>query len=327
MNLRKILELPASNNTYFIQKYIMDFLGSHHIDTQMDDLGNIYVIKGKARFYPCLTAHMDTVHSFKEPEIIETIKDSSKVYTSLEGIGGDDKVGVFICLYLLKKLDNLKVVFFVGEESGGVGSNGVDEKFFNDVGYVLQVDRHGNSDYVNDYMWEPSTTKEFDDRIAKILDKYGYKESSGMFTDVFNLKENEAISVCGCNFSCGYYLPHTNNEYVVERDVYNTISLLKDIIKALGYKLYEHEFKYSGYGYYNKRNHGNEYDNYDDALTAAEKKYEEKEYGSYNTASDVIGTCEECGLYGIPIIVYHDKDYCNDCIKLFDVSMYERENK
>ncbi|GAH31782.1 unnamed protein product, partial [marine sediment metagenome] len=242
------LSVPASGDCiYFMQKYIMDFLSSCGVYGQMDELGNIYIVKGKAKYYPCLTAHMDTVHRYATPQVVESFdeKCNSKVFTAEEGIGGDDKVGIFVCLSLLKQLDTVKIVFFNGEESGGTGSDGAIDSFFEDIGYMLAIDRNGNSDYVNNYLGEPSTTKKFDDKIKHILDWFGYKETTGMFTDVFNLKENEKIDVCGCNFSCGYYLSHTTSEYVVEREVYRVIRMILKMIKRLGHKKYEHTFEYS----------------------------------------------------------------------------------
>ena len=76
------------------------------------------------------------------------LKNSLKAYNdngNPTGIGGDNKCGVFACLELLKELPNLKVAFFVSEETGCHGSRAADEKFFSNVGYCIQFDAPGNS--------------------------------------------------------------------------------------------------------------------------------------------------------------------------------------
>ncbi len=45
---------------------------------------------------------------------------------------------------LLKELPNLKVAFFVSEETGCHGSRKADKDFFKDVGYAIQFDAPEN---------------------------------------------------------------------------------------------------------------------------------------------------------------------------------------
>jgi tripeptide aminopeptidase len=237
MNLKKVLSITAGENVYFITEYILGFLRSNKMNFVMDGEGNIYITKGQSDIYPCVTAHLDTVHKFGDINIIE--KDGK--YSSKIGIGGDDKVGVYCCLALLKALDVIKVAFFNGEERGCTGSKNPWKKFFKDVGYLIAIDRRGNSDYINSYGMDDTTSKEFDKAIEGILAKNGYKSASGLITDAFKLQSEEVVEVSTCNFSCGYYNPHTTNEYVVETDVHKALKMIYKIILRLGNKKYPHK--------------------------------------------------------------------------------------
>ena len=53
------------------------------------------------------------------------------------------KAGVFICLELLERFDNIAVALFAAEEAGCVGSRNADPKFFERVGCVIEFDCPG----------------------------------------------------------------------------------------------------------------------------------------------------------------------------------------
>ena len=123
------------------------------------------------------------------------------------GVGGDDKVGIWIALQMLLKEDKIKCAFFHSEEIGCIGSSRkADMKWFKNVGYCLQADRQGSStDFVNSISGK-LYSKAFKKAVEPIITDYGYKESSGSITDVGQLAEN-GIGVCVANMSCGYYEP------------------------------------------------------------------------------------------------------------------------
>ena len=109
-------------------------------------IGNIYVTKGVSDTYPCIVSHIDqvqTIHSrdFQAIETKDIIFGFSPKNKRLEGLGADDKNGVWLCLKCLMKYENIKVAFFVGEEVGCVGSSKADMDFFKDVRFVIQCDR------------------------------------------------------------------------------------------------------------------------------------------------------------------------------------------
>ena len=137
--LKEILSIP----TYFEkEERIKDFLISYGIQNKIpvkvDVKGNVYLVKGQldeGESYPCVVAHMDTVHFDQIPDIENNVRltiheEKADVGTKLwasrkdngvsvvTGIGGDDKAGVFICLEIMKKYDKIIGAFFVEEEFG-----------------------------------------------------------------------------------------------------------------------------------------------------------------------------------------------------------------
>lgn len=214
-------------------------LGAH---ITQDKMGNLYVIKGADSTYPCIVAHMDSVHPItSDLSVIE----HGGVYTGFnlltmqqKGIGGDDKVGIYIALRCLEKYDNIKLAFFVNEEQGCIGSAEADMTFFEDCRFVLQADRRGNKDFVTNASGTKLSSKKFKKTVKEYLGWHGYDFSDGMMTDVMQLKQN-GLAVACANVSCGYYRPHSDDEYVVVHEVENCLGLFESIIENMT-EVYEH---------------------------------------------------------------------------------------
>lgn len=198
--------------------------------------GCIYVTKGEADQYACIVSHMDTVHDIVEDltpiEIKGNITGFNSITMEQTGIGGDDKVGIFIALQCLEYFDNIKAVFFRDEEVGCQGSYLPDIEFFNDCSMVLQCDRKGNKDFVINAGNTPLSSDKFQFDVLPIISKYGYCFSNGMMTDVMALKES-GILCSMANISCGYYNPHCSNEYINIMDVFNCLEMVFDIITEI----------------------------------------------------------------------------------------------
>ena len=157
------------------------------------------------------------------------------------GIGGDDKVGVWIGLAMLLEKDAVKCAFFHSEEIGCVGSSQADMSFFKDVGYCFQSDRRGNKDFIRDIYGVELFSEDFSLAISQTLNKHKYKETSGALTDVYQLKLN-GLGVCVANMSSGYYEPHSDKEVVDILDAINCLDLISNLIDVLGCNLYEHKY-------------------------------------------------------------------------------------
>ena len=235
-----------------LRKFIKDWIRRNVPDAhyEVDNIGNLYVVKGESDTYPCIVAHMDQVqkehsHDFQVVETKDILFGFSLKNVQLEGLGADDKNGVWIALKCLKKYDTLKCAFFVGEEIGCIGSSKCDMSFFTDCRYVLQCDRRGGNDLIpNVGGWTELCSKEFLEAIG--YEAFGFKTTTGMMTDVEALK-NRGLAVSSLNISVGYYRPHSDEEYTVKSELRNTLAFVENIIENC-LDVFPHEEELGYYG-------------------------------------------------------------------------------
>lgn len=225
----------------FLIRWIKENCPTAHI--QDDELGNLYITKGRSETYPCLVAHMDQVQKIhsKDFEVLYAegiLFGYSRKNKRPEGLGADDKNGLWVCLRCLEKYDHIKLTFFVQEEIGCRGSQKAVMAFYDDCRFVLQIDRRGENDFITNIGgWTPLCSKEFVEAVQPAL--FGYKEENGMMTDVEALKEN-GLKVSAANISCGYYNPHTDTEFTLWAELNNCLSFVKHIIETC-LDVYPHE--------------------------------------------------------------------------------------
>jgi hypothetical protein len=243
-----------SKKTKEFRKWLTAYIKRYFPDAEyMLDNGNLYVTKGKAEIYPCMVSHIDTVHNINRN--VEVFKTGDNLFAfdtkkmRQYGIGGDDKVGVFICLMMLHELPAVKCAFFRDEEIGCVGSALAVRDWFVDCAFALQCDRRGYNDFIEEISGMEMYGEEFRAAIKEPLATHGYKQTYGMMTDVEKLKRL-GIDICMANMSCGYYEPHTNNEYVNVPDVMNCFLMCKNICITLSDRQWKHvppKPKYTGF--------------------------------------------------------------------------------
>jgi tripeptide aminopeptidase len=236
-------------DTYDMNQFIIKELNKIEGVTHYMDDGNIYAVRGKADSYPCVVAHTDTVHEkydnfhiFELGDLLFSIDGNTMQRV---GIGGDDKVGIFVALECIKTLDVCKVAFFRDEEHGCLGSAEADMKFFKGCEFVLQCDRQGYKDFVNDIYGCKLFSDEFSELIAPTLKKYGRKEEDGGLTDVYQLVENglgskdeDSFNLCVANMSCGYYRPHSDDEFVSVSQIEKTLNMVLEICEVAKGKIW-----------------------------------------------------------------------------------------
>ena len=215
-----------------MRKFIVSYAKKKDADCVTDKTGNVYVTKGNADNYPCIVAHMDQVQRWHSPDFLSiefngAVFGYSEKNHRFEGLGADDKNGIFVALECLQEFDVLKCAFFVGEEIGCVGSFDCDMTFFNDCRFVLQCDRRNGNDLITEI-----TSKLCSDEFLHDIDfrDFGYKETQGAMTDVDTLKCN-GLAVSCVNMSCGYYNPHTDEEITDLAELQNCLNFVKHIIR------------------------------------------------------------------------------------------------
>lgn len=276
------------------------------LETKLIDAGYTDLVNEDGYLYAkgtipvLLTAHMDTVHRELVKDFYEYYDEEKKKHyiSSPQGIGGDDRCGIYMILEIIKT-HKCSILFCEDEESGGIGSNKFCKTEFinelSDLNYLIELDRANETDAV----FYDCENNEFTDFIEK---NTGYKEAYGSFSDISNL--SPYCRVASVNLSCGYHNAHTTSEYVVVEEMFNTIDVVKKLLdvecEQFEYieKVYPKNWyggwnddwyddyygygNYGGYGSHTKRN--TSYDRYDDGYTEG---YEDGYWDGVNSKSNI----------------------------------------
>lgn len=230
-----------------IIKFVRQWIDEHvpEVETRFDKYGNLYITKGEAGVgYPTLACHMDQVQKLHS-EDFEVKEDDGKLYgwseqnQRQEGLGADDKNGIYICLRCLEECPRLKVFMAVGEEKGCIGSNRADMSFFEDSLYVLEPDCKGGEEVHTTLKEIPCASEEFIEALQ--LETNGYTLTDGKGTDIFALTLN-GIGVSCANIPAGYHLPHKDDEYTLIPELEHTLSYILHINNTLD-KQFPHSYK------------------------------------------------------------------------------------
>ena len=173
-----------------------------------------------------LVAHLDTVHKEK----VETICRSSKIWMSPQGIGGDDRCGVYALVSIHEKAKKKPwLLFTCGEEIGGVGANRFVNEYLKNEGlrkrmssikFIIELDRKGK----NDAVYYDCYCPELEDYITS----KGFHTDIGSYSDIVDIAP--VLGIAAVNLSCGYYNAHTEHEYIVIPELENTIKVVTEIV-------------------------------------------------------------------------------------------------
>lgn len=219
-----------------MRKYLKEWLKANVPQaTFYADQSGIYVTKGYAETYPCIVAHIDEVHNERNGDYRVVVSGDyifgyNIASKKQQGIGADDKNGIWIAMQALLKYDAVKVALFVGEEIGCVGSEQANMSFFDNCRFVIQCDRRGSSDFITSAGSQELCDVNFTSLFN--MERFGYKEEHGLMTDVMELKR-KGLKVSACNLSCGYYNPHTADETTVFSELCNCRDLVFHIIDTV----------------------------------------------------------------------------------------------
>lgn len=196
-----------------------------------------------------LTAHMDTVH--KEPMkhfCVRTIEGQHHI-GSPQGIGGDDRCGIYMILEIIKNF-KCSVLFCEDEEIGRVGSRKFCKtehiKDLSDLNYLIELDRA----YSKDAVFYSCDNPKFTEFITK---NTGYTKAWGSYSDISTLMPE--CKIAGVNLSCGYYRAHTTSEYVIWEEMLNTIEVVKKLLTIECTEQFEYIEGYSYSNYYGRGEH------------------------------------------------------------------------
>lgn len=266
-----------------------------------------------------LVAHLDTVHSIPPVEIFHDPEYG--VIWSPEGIGADDRAGVFSIITLLTDGYRPTVIFTTREETGGIGAEEFIEAFpepIVPVNFLIELDRRGK----NDMVFYECDNPDFNNFIGQ----YGFVESYGSFSDISIIAPDWKIAAV--NLSIGYEDEHTKVERLYYRAMMDTIAKVRKILDDASIE--SHPFKYIpgmdysyGYGY---SKYGSYYDESTGIFTLTcdlcEKPsknlkyvYDEGTYWGFcsSCAKNMTRKCRRCNNLFIPWV--ESEIHCTSCRK------------
>ena len=218
--------------------FIGEYVSKHNpeADFRIDKLGNLYITKGEAGVgYPTLACHLDqvqTLHSedFGVRQEGDMIYGWSEKNQQREGLGADDKNGIYIALSCLEECPRLKVFMAVGEEKGCIGSNRADMKFFEDSLYVLEPDCKGGREIHTNLRGIPCASKDFEEALQ--VEANGFEITDGKTSDILALTLNN-IGVSCANIPAGYHNLHKDDEYTLLSELEHSLAYIQQTITRL----------------------------------------------------------------------------------------------
>ena len=197
-----------------------------------------------------LIAHTDTVHKTAPNKVFFDPKE--QVMWSPDGLGADDRAGVFAVLELAKQFD-IGVLLCTGEESGGIGAHQfiADYPFNPKYKLLIELDRRGE----NDCVFYSNNNFNF----HKYIEGFGFKKAFGSFSDISVIAPQWRANAV--NLSVGYEEEHMDTEHLYLEKLRDTMNKVRQIlisdIPEFEYREYTRVYNYSKktsgfgrYGYY-----------------------------------------------------------------------------
>lgn len=188
-----------------------------------------------------LVAHVDTV--FPEPPEDIYYDREKGVMWSPQGLGADDRAGVFAILKIIQSGLRPTIIFTTDEEVGGLGAAQLVKDFpecpISNLKYLIQLDRRGT----NDCVFYDCYNEDF----ITYVESFGFIEAFGTFSDIAELCPT--WDVVGVNLSIGYENEHTRYETLHLKPWMATIEKVKRMLKEKDipdFEYIEYSYSYNG---------------------------------------------------------------------------------
>jgi hypothetical protein len=165
-------------------------------------------------------------------EIREIIQDEGPNYQ----VGGDDRLGVAINLYIaLNSGMDLALLFTTDEEVGLLSADKVRFAELLDFELLVQVDRGNHSNQlVNRIGGTQLCSLAVEQRLLRIAEEIGLPRNTvnGMLTDVLSIKNNRMCHNA-VNMTCGYHnsFGSSKNEFIDVQEARDTMRYVASIVK------------------------------------------------------------------------------------------------
>ena len=168
-----------------------------------------------------LVAHMDTV--FTKPATDVYYDKEQGVMWSPQGLGADDRAGIFCILKILQSRHRPTIILTTDEEKGCVGASKLVDRFKEapwEINYIIQLDRRGYTDCV----FYDCENEEF----TQYIESFGFIEEVGSLSDISVICPEWGIA--GVNLSVGYEGEHFETEILHVAPMLATISKVKTML-------------------------------------------------------------------------------------------------
>lgn len=168
-----------------------------------------------------LVAHLDTVFN-SPPKDIYYDKEKN-IMLSPEGLGADDRAGVYAIINIVKSGLRPTVMLTTDEEYGCIGAERLVKKIAEPpmaLKYLIELDRRGEKDCV---FYSCNNTL-----FTSYIESFGFITEMGTFSDISVICPKWKIA--GVNLSIGYYHEHTPAEILHIGQLFNTIDKVKQMI-------------------------------------------------------------------------------------------------
>ena len=168
-------------------------------------------------------AHLDTVH--KRPPTENSLYYDKKKNTlwSPDGLGADDRAGIYIILKLISSGARPTVIFTTNEEVGALGAQALitahPDNYLN-LKYLIELDRQGAQDCVF-YRCRNS-------KFELFVESYGFRTTWGTFSDISIIAPKWGIAAV--NLSVGYFDEHSCAERLNLTYLHNTLERVEQMI-------------------------------------------------------------------------------------------------
>ncbi len=219
------------------QRELFCQLYGHYHDKAIACEGKFLLIRGTAPML--LVAHLDTVHHKRVKTICKS--DDGNIIMSPEGIGGDDRCGVYALVKVYALAEKKPwLLFTCDEETGAEGAKAFIKayqenkfpKMIDEIKCILELDRKGE----NDAVYYNCINDEFETYISS----KGFKTDIGSFSDISLIAPE--MGVAAVNLSVGYYNAHSQHEYIDCAQLETVIGKVGEIVEDVskdGFPRYE----------------------------------------------------------------------------------------
>ena len=234
-----------------------------------------------------LVAHMDTVHRVPVKDLYYDRE--AGIMWSPQGLGADDRAGIFGIIELLQRGVRPTVILTTDEECGGIGAGSLIAKLPTppcELNYLVELDRRGSRDCV----FYECDNVEFEEYI----ELYDFTTNYGSFSDISIIAPTWGMAAV--NLSIGYENEHSLQETLNVTWLYDTVDKVEKMLNEVTEKDKFEYVKAETNSYSRYMSSSFDYNTRDWKRTASELCWE------------CLGNFDEDG-----IITIADGDYCLDC--------------